>query len=248
MSRHRLPGKASQYHLIVGVDAALPLPTFFGQVIEERFGSSSEEADPLVWVGGSVPPLRDLQQVVTAMAPYGEIPLALQLQLIEELDTHTPFSIAALGQQLAAICQHVPASRLAIMPGAQEQVFLTLNAQGWQTQPWPSVAHFPDNVFAQMLFPNQPTQLDYLSAYTSDHSITFAIHGNGMNLALPVYTIFARGAALCGPVIIANENSGLTDEQVRVVRQEVFWVPDDLRSSVSALWYRAWASVASRGW
>jgi hypothetical protein len=226
----------------------LPLPTFFGQVVEERSGSSSGDADPLVWVGGSVPPLRDLQQVVTAMAPYGEIPLTLQLQLIEELDTHAPFSIAVLSQQLAAICQQAPASRLAFMPGAQEHVFLLLNAQGWQMQPWPGVAHVPDNVFAQMLFPNQPDQLDYLSAYTSDPSLIFALHGNGMNLALPVYTIFARGAALCGPVIIANENSGLTEKQVRVVQQEVFWVPDDLRPSVSALWYRAWASVTSRGW
>lgn len=99
-----------------------------------------------------------------------------------------------------------------------------------------------------MLFPQQQAQLDYLSGYTSDPSIIFALHGNGMNLFLPVLTIFTRGVALCGPVAISNEDAGLTAKQVQFVQQEVLWVPHELRSWVTVLWYRAWATIASRGW
>jgi hypothetical protein len=231
MSRYTLSAKAPHQRLVVGVDSALPEPSFFGQVSAED--AEQQQADaPLVWVGGGVPPLRDLEPVVAALAPYGEIPLALQLQLVEELDQRAPFSLTALGQQLALICQQAPDTRVAALPEPEQRVCLLLDQRGWQTWPWRLVIRQPDEWFAHLLFAGQSIPFEYVSAYVSDRSIVFRVHGQGMKLRLPVYAIFARGAALCGPVAIANDTSGLSAEQVQIIQQEVLRVPDVLRPHV----------------
>lgn len=260
MSRHILSGKEQRYRLIVGVDSVLPLPSFYGQAIdlawesggkiidEQTIPGDTPEEGLMVWVGGSVPPLRDIQEVVSALAPYGEVPLALQLQLIEELDAHAPFTISSLGSQLATVCKQTPDACLTIEPEGNERVFLLLGEQGWQMRPWQDVAESPDDLLAQLLFPSQQVRIDPLSAYVSDRSVIFRIHGEGMLLHLPLFSIFVRGAAFCGPIAIANEASGLTAAQVRVIQQEVFFVPGALREQVTRLWYRAWETPAGRGW
>ena len=260
MSRYMLPGKEPRHRLIVGVDAVLPLPSLYahvidlawetdGRVIDEKAeaGDSPEEG-LLLWLGGGVPPLREMHTLVSGLAHYGEIPVELQIKLVEELDRIAPYSISGLGSQLAGICQQVPGARLTVEP-ATERVVLLLNEHGWQTQPWQEIAHAPDYLIAQLLFPTQTrVPIDPLSGYTSDHSIIFRIHANGMNLQLPVFTIFARGVALCGPVAIAKETNGLTAQQVELIQQEVFFVPPSLQAIVSTLWYRAWATGAQREW
>lgn len=248
MSRYGISGNAPHYHLTVGVETALPQPSFFGEVREKRISLAAlEEGEPLVSIGKSGPPLRDLQQVITALEPSGNVSLPIQLRLIEELDTLSPFSLTLLGQELAALCQALLEAHFT-SPGTQERASLVLDAQGWHAYLWPDVAPLPEHIFSQAFFSNQPAPLEYVSGSTTDHSILFVVHENGLNLALPVFTLFPRRVALCGPVALAAEYGGLNAEQLRVVQQEVLWIPDALRPSINTLWYRAWASVTRRGW
>ena len=255
MSLYKRPGKEPRYRLRVGIDVILPIPSLFGHVLDvgwqtNRLVLSEQEEDPgdtpeEVWIGGSVPPLRDLQAVVTALAPYGEIPLLLQLHLLEELDTLTPYPVRRWGKHLAAVCQHDPHARLTATPTAKDSGWLHLDARGWQMHPWTGPS---EEEIAHLLFPDQEVPLEAVNSSLSDRAIVLLVHEQGMSLGLPVYAIFLRGVALCGPVTMLAEPVGLTARQADVVRQEILWVPDALRSLVSTLWYRTWRSVALRGW
>ena len=151
MSRYTSPGKELRYRLIVGIDNMLSVPSLFGQVIDLGWATNGQideqaiigdtpDEGMMVWIGGSISPLRDIRELVAALAPYGDIPLTLQLQLIQELDLLAPFSISALGSQLAVICQRAPEARLIKEPGQSEEVFLILNEQGWQMRLWQDIA------------------------------------------------------------------------------------------------------------
>jgi hypothetical protein len=141
MSRYILPGKEPRYRLVVGVDTVLPLPTFFAQVIdlawetdgqvidENAEAGDSPEEGLLAWIGGSLPPLRQIHELVSALAPYGAIPVELQLQLVADLDEVAPYSISGLVQQIAQVCRQVPEACLPPEP-TTEPVLLLLNAHG----------------------------------------------------------------------------------------------------------------------
>jgi hypothetical protein len=257
MSRTTLRGNQPRYRLRVGVETQLPQPSLYGCVLD--LGERPEthvlaplgktlDADVLVKVGASIPPLRDVQEVVSALAPYGSVPLPLQLTLLEELDALAPFAIFALGKQLAAICQHASDAHLTLVPDDQEEVFLLLTEQGWQMQPWQRLTSPTDASLAQILFPDQQVSLEPVAGYLSQPSLFCFVHELGMRHRLPVYALFARGVALSGPVLIASEGTGLIARHVDVVRHEVFFVTQALRPQVSALWYRAWRTGAGRGW
>ena len=234
MSRDTLPGKAAHHRLIIGVDTMLP--EFFGQVIETAEDGEEAGDEPLVWVGGGVLPVRDLGQVVEALKPYGEIPLALQLQLVDELDTAAPFPLRALGKQLAAVCRQAPESAVTVMAGPNERIVLMLGEQGWQSTPWllgeqgwqstPWLLGEEPPAIANLFSPFQQVHLDSLSGYSSDPSLLVVIHDDGMGLGLPVCAVTIHGAALCGPVALLNEGRGLSATQVQVVQREVFCYVD----------------------
>lgn len=262
MSRYTIAGNAPRYRLRVGVDTVLPIPSLFGHVLdlgwqtdgvvldeqEETIGDTPEEG-LLVWVGGSVPPLWDLETLVSALAPYGQIPLTLQLTLLEELDALAPFPLSALGKHLLAICRQDARARLSLGPEIPEQPFVILTAQGWHLSPWQRVAHAPRQQLAQILFPNQQAPLEVMHAFAQDFSLRMYLHKDALTRALPVSAILASGITLLlyGPICVTQGTGGLTARQLQMVQQELFFVPADLQPQVNALWFRAWASP-SRGW
>lgn len=248
MSCLLLPGNDARYRLVIGIRTQLPIPVVFGQVWDLPSGQAVPEGSKHGLVlEASSPPLPDFLDVLALFAPYGQIPLTIQLRLLEELDALLPLPISTLGRYLAAICQQAPGAHLTSQPVANERVLLMLNAQGWQMHPWPTKVPFQAHI-AHLLFPDQQAPLDIASAYASDEDICFHLHTYGMRLHLPVFALFLRGAGFSGPVAIAQQTQGLTAAQVRVLQREMVFVPEPLRLQVSALWYRGWSTLLQRGW
>ena len=103
MSRYTLQGKEPRYRLVVGWDPTLM--SFFaqvedlafesgGQVIDEEtvIGDSPEEG-LLVWVGADHP-VRDLRQIVAALAPYGTVPEEMLARLRKDQEENKPLTRA----------------------------------------------------------------------------------------------------------------------------------------------------------
>jgi hypothetical protein len=246
--------------MTLGFDATLALPSLFarvedlawatdGRVIdkEARIGDTPETGQ-VVQLGGSNPPLCDLGMLVSALAPYVQVPVSVQLRLLWERDTCKPLSFTALCRDLAAICSQTSHARLALCPPAKERVFLVLNEQGWQMHSWPILESGSiEQAFARLLFPDQDMTLEVEDVHVrTDPSIVLRFHDD--NPDLPIFTISARGLALSGPVAISNETRGLTAEQVSLIAQEVFFVEEAIRYQVTRIWRHAWNTLAARGW
>ncbi len=233
MSRISLPGTDPTHRLVLGVDTALLDPSFFGMLLTE---DAEERADePLIWVGGGNASLTDLQQIVTVLQPYGQIPLPNQVRLLDELDQVAPYPLRELGRHLAAILAQDPASHLVIPNDLPPRSVLLLTDRGWQIHPWQDDL---DEPMAQLLFPGQQDVLfDERSGCTSSPAVLLFTREEAE--ALPLMAILRSGVACGGPTALANNDSGLSLIQVQVLAREVFWVPEALRAQVSVLWHRA---------
>lgn len=252
-------GSESRYRITVGVEPK-PFPTVFGRVEDlagEGHGPFQEQADrgerseePVILrVGSAQAPLKDIQTLVSALAPYGPVPPILQVYLLRELDEVAPLTLSAVGVQLAAICQHASSIHLAQEPSATERTCLLLTEQGWQSIPWPRRAEQTlDEAFAHWLFPGQRVSPETVHGCVSDRSILFRVCAYGFLHGLPVLAISRGGTAWSGPIGIAQESEGLTAEQVRLVQHEVCVVDPSIRLPVSSLWYHVWSTLRGRGW
>ena len=252
MSRYTYPGKKPRYRISLGWDIARPLPSLFGSVEDLAWRTDGQVIEAsgctVVRLGSSNPPLTDLQLLVAALAPYGQVPLDIQLQLLSEMDTTKPLTLTRLGKELAAICRQSSLVRLSFEPPTQERVFLVVQENGWQMRYWHTLGEAaPDQAFADLLFPGSPdVRLEALDGYVrADPKITCRFHDDS---DLPVFALFARGFALSGPVAISNETMGLTAEQVSLVEQEVFFVEPTLRDQVTRLWSQAYRTLGLRDW
>jgi hypothetical protein len=258
MSQYTFLSEHGRYRVIVGVDA--PRSTFFAQVEDvgeqgiRAHGEMGKTPDErlLVWAGTSVREILDVQKIAEAVAPYGRLPLPLQVQLLQDLDRVVPQPLMVLGTQLAVICQQSPVARLPYEPDPQKRYYLFLNQEGWHLCDWPPLpADALTQLFALLLSPTQEESFrpvpETLVHYSSDPSIVFSIDEYGFARRLPVFALFTRGAMLSGPVVISNDGEGLTAAQVRTVRREVLFVDKELRPAVTSLWYHAWRTIITRG-
>lgn len=258
MSRYTLTGKHPRYCIAVGVDR--PLATFFAQVEDvaekgqrrekQAAMSDSPAEDFLVWIGCSLHEIRTIQQLIQVIAPYGQIPLVLQLQLVRDLDEVEPLPLMVLGAQLAAICKQSPSAILMLAPPLPQSSCLLINQEGWQVRlREASSAGTMSQSIAALVHPDEavPPEPDTLISYVSDSSILFFIDEYGFAKRLPVFALLARGTMLAGPVVIGTEYGGLTPSQARTIQQEVFFVDEALRAEVTGLWYHAWRTLRTRG-
>lgn len=71
MSRHELAPRRDGLEVVVGWDP--PLCTFFAQVWDRTIDEDDPAAE-LLWVGCAPRELRDVQQVVDAVAPWALVP------------------------------------------------------------------------------------------------------------------------------------------------------------------------------
>ncbi|HEU5374837.1 MAG TPA: hypothetical protein VFV38_05320 [Ktedonobacteraceae bacterium] len=259
MSSFMYYGNTPRYRITVGFDSK-PFPTVFGRVEDlarERHGLSQEQTDRgerpeepvILQVGSAQAPLKDIQTLVSALAPYGPVPPILQVHMLRELDEVEPLTLSAVGVQLAAICQPASSAHLAQEPSATERTCLLLAEQGWQISPWHRRAEQTlDEAFAHWLFPGQRVSLETVHGGVSDRSILFRVCAYGFLHELPVLAISTGGTAWSGPIGIAQANEGLTAEQVRLVQHEVCVVDPSIRLPVSSLWYHVWSTLKGRGW
>jgi hypothetical protein len=275
MSRYELPGKESRYRIIVGWDNTIPtvgrIPgTLYLQVedaewdselpganeaeVEVGIGDTPEEG-LLVWIGQGVDDLvSDIKTLVTAAAPYGDIPLATQMDLLRDMDRDWPRSWQAVGAAMAGICRQSPAARLAREPEQGKSYYILLDEHGWQLREWQSLLSQGgdyERTFAEMIITSESERAQYhyadpLASYVTDPSVIFRIHPNGLNRGLPVFAAFERGVMLAGPIVIAREDRGLSANQVRLVAREVFFVEESIRAGVTSLWSHVWSTIGSR--
>lgn len=209
----------------------------------------------LVWIGQGVDDLiGDVQTIVKAAAPYGDIPLPTQVELLRDMDRDWPRSWQTVGSDLAAICRQSPAARLPSEPERGKSYYLLLDERGWQLCEWQTLlAQGGDyeRTFAGMVITSESDRAQYsyadpLASYVSDPTIIFRIHPYGAALGLPVFAAFDRGVMLAGPVVIAGEDRGLSDAQVRLVSREVLFVEESVRAGVTSLWSHVWATIGGR--
>jgi hypothetical protein len=99
-----------------------------------------------------------------------------------------------------------------------------------------------------LLFPGQQIKLDQIQGCISDLGILMYVHPESVAHNFPVFTILKRGGTLSGPVLISHNGTGLTQEQVSLVRNEVFFVDGSIRATVAAIWWHAWNTLDQRGW
>lgn len=261
MSRYNVESHDPCYRIVVGLNRRASPPTFFAWVRDQHGRASSQSRDQsvesgeqpqsklILQIGEPADPLTDLQQLVAALAPYGNIPLSVQLLLLRDRDAHQPFPLNVFGEQLAAICQQAPTARLTEMPPTDARSWLLLDEQGWHLHLWDNLpAHEPMATFPHFLFPGQTVRLETVTISQSDHSIRGHVHASGLLHGLPILALLARGGALAGPVAISGTTGGLSAAQVRLVQHEVFFVEESLRLQVSLFWYHAWTSLRGRGW
>jgi hypothetical protein len=276
MSRYELTGKEPRYRIVVGWDNTLPIPpgsmpgTLYVQVEDREWASGQagvDEADAesevgdtpeeglLVWIGQGVDDLiSDVKTLVGAVAPYGTIPLATQVDLLRDMDRDWPRSWQTVGAAMAAVCQQAPAARLASKPEEGKFYYILLDEQGWQLREWPSLLEQGsdyERTFASMVLPTESDRAQYhyadpLASYVSDPSIILRIHPSGFTLGLPVFAAFDRGVMLAGPVVIACEDRGLSASQVLLVAQEISFVEESIRGGVTALWTHVWSTMRGR--
>lgn len=252
MSRYVFAGTQPRYRITVGVDR--PLATFFAQVAESREGREGQSDSPaeklFVWVGCSRHEIRTIQHLTQILAPYGQLSLPLQLQLVRDLDEVEPLPLMVLGAQLAAICKQAPSATLALASRPPPLSYLFLNQEGWHIRAWETVpADAVEHTIATFVYPEEatPPEPDILASYVSDPSILFFIDEYGFAKRLPVFALLARGTMLAGPVVICTERGGLTPSQLRAIQQEVFFVDEALCTEVTDLWYHAWRTLRMRG-
>lgn len=257
MSRYELPGKENRYHITVGWDNTLPVlsgsipGTLFAQVEDTE---SDDEGDGLlVWIGQGVDePISDVQVLVKAVGPYGNIPLATQVDLLRDMDRDWPRPEPAVGSALATICQQSPLARLMSAPEQGKSYFILLDENGWQLREWQSLkADDYERTFARMVLRSERDLKQYAYAesvlsYVSDPSIILRVHPMGLILGLPVFAILGRGVPLSGPVVIAGLDHGLSANQVKLIAREVFFVEESIRASVTSLCSHIWATIESR--
>jgi hypothetical protein len=103
LSRYTLTGKKPRYRLVLGWDSTLL--SFFAQVEDLAFESGGSVIDEeaiigdspkeglLVWVGADQP-VRDLDQIVAALAPYGTIPEDMLARLRRDREENRPLTRA----------------------------------------------------------------------------------------------------------------------------------------------------------
>jgi hypothetical protein len=247
-------GTEPRYRITLGIDPAYL--NLFGQVEDLAWKTDGLIIDEtpirsdlptegmLLWLGANQPVT--LQELVQAVAPYGPVPLSMQLQLLTALDAQHPFSLLRLTQELGDICQQAPTARLTIEPPEDERVFLVLNERGWHMHTLPRNARTSVQQFAQILFPWQPAQVTPLVDILSDPTIRIYKHVYGFCHELPLFALVPASQAVCGPAIITGSGTGLTAEQVQIVQREVLYVDESIRLQVTTLWYHAWQTLLER--
>ena len=272
MSRYEIPGRESRYRLTVGWDNTVPLlapvpGTLFLQVadVEGLVGPQEDAAEVevgdtpeeglVVWIGQGVDDvISDVSTIVAAAAPYGDIPLPTQLDLLRDMDRDWPRPWQTVGTAVAAIVRQSPLARLASAPQPGHSSYLLLDERGWQVGEWQDLLGRGDDyerTFAGMVFKSEAERKEYgyldpLASYVSDPSIIFRVHPSGLSLGLPVFAALERGVMLAGPVVIAGEDGGLSDRQVQLIASEVLCVEESLRAGVSALWRHVWSTIGAR--
>ena len=263
-TRYELPGKEPRYHIRVGWDNTMPtipspklntlLPgTLFAHVEDTEWEQSTSDDEGeeglLVWVGqGLDDVILDVQELVKAVSPYGNIPLVTQMNLLRDMEQDLSRSPDQVGAALAAICQQSPLARLSHASEEGKLTYLFLDKHGWQVRDWSSLLTQGvdyEKTFADMIYAAEDdrTQHDYaepLTSYLRDPSIILRVHPLGFSSQKPVFAMLGRGVMLSGPVIIACEERGLSKDQVQQIAQEVFFVDETLRSEATSLWYRSW--------
>lgn len=81
MSRYELAGRKPGTTVSVGWDH--PLLTYFIQVYDEAV---DEEENPIVWRGGMARELDDLNDLLRALRPHADLPVALVANLYGDRD------------------------------------------------------------------------------------------------------------------------------------------------------------------
>lgn len=257
--------------MIVGWDNTMPtrpgaIPgTLYLQVEDSAWGGGpdgeevavgdTEEEGLLVWVGQGVDDLiGDVQKIVKAAAPYGDIPLPIQVELLRDMDRDWPRTWQSVGRDLVAICRQSPLARMSGQTEHGKTYYLLLDESGWHLREWRALLEQGadyERTLASMVLTSesdraQYTYADALASYVSDPSIMFRIHPSGLSLGLPVFAAFDRGVLLAGPVAIAGEAHGLSEAQVRLVGSEVLFVEQSVRDGVTSLWSHVWTTIGGR--
>jgi hypothetical protein len=263
MSRYLLTGREQHHRLVVGWDSALM--SLFAQVEDLAYESGGTDIDEeavigdtpeeglLLWVVQGVDDrISDVQALVKALAPYGSIPLPIQLDLLRELDQDWPRPWQTVGAALVAICQQAPTARLRAEFEEETSYYIMLNQTGWQVRAWETLEGGDyERAFARLIYTtesdgNRLLCPEPVAGYVSDQAIIFRVHEEGFLHRLPVFTAFVRGVMLSGPVVIANESKGLSASQVRHIQEEVLFVDEAIQATVSELWYHVWATLTAR--
>ena len=214
-----LCGTLPRYRLSVGVETAS-----FSGLVEDLACSLPRR---LFAIGGSRQhPVRDLPAMCAALAPYGTIPLWLQLVLLQELDACQPFSLPLLLAQLATICDQTTHARLPHLPVTRTPFWLQIREQGWCLHLRP---------------PKEDPCRACSSPLTELCCLTPPSHPEQRRPIL----VLSRDHAWPGPLVVTGACLG--ERQVARLQQDLVLVPAGLRLSISALWYRAWRTRDRRG-
>jgi hypothetical protein len=241
MGSYEIAGRVLNTLLVVGWDTEQH--TFFAR-ISERGGEVTPHAEK----GIEAAQVTALADLLTALDPYEEVPLNIQALLLRDQELDQPRAFPETIKELVALCLKSPHARAQPELDSQGTYYVLLNQHGWQLRDWSTLPHRGwERSFAQMIYggqglgPDLPL-LEPLASYVSDPTIIFRVHEYGFG-RLSVFAVLPRGVFLSGPVVIANEDCGLSAAQVRLLQQEVCFVDEAIRAPVTEIWYKKWEAL-----
>jgi hypothetical protein len=243
MSRYEMQGSSGQaaYKLVVGQDPMLG--TLYAQVFKKG------RPRPVLWLGAAEI-ITDIEELRTALAPYGGIALPVCADLLRDqaIDQGTPLP-AALGALVAL-------SRSKSGEEARQELDLTLtyyllidqsgcHVRDWATLPADHAAR--DQALRRMVYGEQaplPEHLEMVTGYFTSSSLLLLVNEYGVSKRLPLFIALPRRGQVypgpVGPLIITYLDTGMSAAQVRRVLSEELYVLDPaVQGPATELYYRS---------
>jgi len=219
------------------------LGTFYVQVF--RKGTPR----PVLWLGAAEV-ITDIEEMRTALAPYGGIALSVCADLLRDQAIDQGFPLPPALSALVALSRSKPGE------AAQEELdetltyYLLIDQSGchvcdWATLPASEAAR--DEALRRMVYGAQdplPKYLEMVPGYFTSSSLLLLVDEYGVRKRLPLCIALPRHDETypgpVGPVIITYLDAGMKADQVRRILSEELYVLDpEVQVQATDLYYRS---------